>query len=58
MLNEWERYDARLADLLAERPKCDRCGEHIQDDFCFVIDSEILCEECMIEKYRKAVDFV
>lgn len=33
-------------------PCCDCCGEKV-DDYVYDIDGEILCIQCMIEKYRR-----
>lgn len=46
---EQARYEARL-------PKCDCCGEPIQDDYYWEIDGEILCQTCLNEQYRKFTD--
>ena len=46
---EQARYEARL-------PVCEHCGERIDDDHYFYIEGEILCYECMIEKYRRSTD--
>jgi hypothetical protein len=36
-------------------PVCDnrKCRKKINDDFCWEIDGEILCEKCMNLRYRK-----
>lgn len=41
---------------LAERPICEECGEHIQDDDCFEINGCLICPECLDINHRKAVD--
>jgi formylmethanofuran dehydrogenase subunit E len=52
----WERNERELERRLASRPRCEDCGEHIQDEFYFEVEGDILCEECMHDRYRKAVD--
>lgn len=47
-LNEEAEYEARL-------PKCHKCGQAI-DDYLYEIDEEILCYDCMVEKYRRDVE--
>lgn len=54
-VRDFDRYDAEQARLEARLPVCDKCGERIHDDYYFEIDGEILCEACMIERYRKSV---
>ena len=36
-------------------PRCDRCGEII-DDYVYEIDGLIYCMECMDDKYRRNVE--
>lgn len=48
---EWEREKQ-----LAKRPKCDICGEPIQDDYLYEIQGELICEECLEKHYRKAAE--
>ena len=39
-------------------PQCEHCGTFI-DDYVYEIDNELLCRECMEEKYkRNAEDYV
>lgn len=54
---DFDRWEAHQERQLARLPKCDCCGEPIQAEHYFEIHGEILCEECMNERYRKAVDF-
>ena len=39
-------HEAEQERWLASRPKCDKCGEPIQDDYAFDIEGDILCYEC------------
>lgn len=39
-------YDAELERELLKRPICDKCGEHIQEDFAYEIDGELYCDSC------------
>ena len=55
--------DFALHDMQQERqraklPVCDnrKCRRQISGDHYFDIDGEILCEECMILRYRKNVE--
>lgn len=41
---------------LATRPLCSECDEPITDDSCFEINGELICEDCMDENHKKAVD--
>ena len=43
----WEQHDREQEEKLADRPKCSECREYIQDDECYEIDGEYICNECM-----------
>lgn len=43
-----ERHIAELDRQLERRPKCERCGHHIQDDYFYRINGCIVCDECQI----------
>lgn len=43
------REQDRAMELL---PECCECGNRIEDDFCYEINGEIICETCM-EQYKK-----
>jgi formylmethanofuran dehydrogenase subunit E len=46
---EQEREEARL-------PVCDGCGETIYDEYCYNINGDILCEECMTNEFRRCTE--
>lgn len=46
--NEWEKEKA--AELL---PECDYCGEKIFDEYCYEINGEYICEDCLNAHFRK-----
>lgn len=47
----WAKHDAEQEDALALLPMCADCGERIQEEQCFVINDEPICESCM-EGYK------
>lgn len=53
---DYERYSEHQEKALKIRPLCSHCDEHIQDEFCYVINGEVICEACMDRFYRKDVD--
>ena len=55
-LADFARKDADDARWLCSRPKCYECGEPIQQDFCYEINDEVICEQCLNENHRKMVD--
>ena len=56
-------YDFAVRDKAQQEwedslPRCDHCGEPV-DDYVYDIDGEILCIQCVIDKYRRdAEDYV
>jgi formylmethanofuran dehydrogenase subunit E len=50
-----EAYTAEQDERLEQRPVCDECGKHIQDDYCYIIDGRRVCPEC-IKDYREWID--
>lgn len=54
-LADFARHDAEEQAWLESRPKCACCGEPIQDEYAFEINDELICEECLLVNYRKAV---
>ena len=53
---DFDRWDMEQAKYEARLPVCDCCGETINDDFYWEIDDEILCADCMNERFRKYTD--
>ena len=51
----WEAHDREQEEALEKLPVCDCCGERIQDEYYYDIDGEILCEECLKDRYRREV---
>lgn len=58
---DFDRYDMEQERKRARLPVCDnrKCRRQIDDDYYFEIDGDILCEKCMINRYRKNTeDFI
>ena len=53
---DFYRHDAEQQAELAKRPRCSECDEPIQDVFCFEINDELVCDECMHNNHRKCVE--
>lgn len=52
--NQWEAHERQQERQRKRLPKCDQCGEEIQEHF-FDIYGDIYCEECGIKMFRKEV---
>lgn len=56
--DDFGELDAKEARYYARLPKCERCKATIEEEDYFDIDGEILCEDCVKEKYqRKCHDY-
>jgi formylmethanofuran dehydrogenase subunit E len=53
---DYDAFDREQTDWVEARPVCAICGEHIQDEYLFNIDGDLICEECLIYHYRKSTD--
>ena len=51
-----ERYEADRERELKKYPVCCNCGEHIQDDYCYVIQGDIYCSDCLNDDFRVCVE--
>lgn len=54
---DFERHEAEQQAQLDKLPVCEYCGEKIQGDYYYDIGNEIICEDCLIENYRKDVEY-
>lgn len=52
----WEHHDAEQQRRLEKLPVCSDCGEPIQDEHYFLINDEPICEDCLYNNYRKAIE--
>lgn len=52
---DFQRRERERQEWEDSLPCCDRCKEKI-DDYVYDIDGEILCIQCMIDKYRRDVE--
>ena len=50
------RHDIEQARMEARLPVCDDCGIRINADDYYDVEGEILCEECMKERYCKSTE--
>ena len=53
------RHDAEQEAALEKLPTCAECGEPIQDEYCFMLNDELICETCLHDFHRKKTeDFI
>ena len=47
----------RAEDKALERlPRCSECDKPIQDDYCYEINGELICEGCLRDNHRKRIE--
>lgn len=52
----WESHENRRNKELEQLPRCDCCDNPITDDYCYEINGDCICEDCMNSQFRKAVE--
>lgn len=55
-LDDYNAYSTHQQSELDKLPRCSYCDEPIQDDFCYEINDELICLECLEQHHRKWVD--
>ena len=50
------RWDEEQNRQLERLPVCADCGEPVQDEHLYLINDEIICQECLVRYYRKSTD--
>lgn len=53
---DFSALDAEQTAWLRKRPVCCYCGEHIQDDYFYQINDEVMCKDCLDGQFRKDVE--
>lgn len=51
-----EQYFREELEELNKLPKCDICGDVIQDDCLFDLDGDLICENCMFLQFRRRTE--
>ena len=54
--SQWEAHDRSQEQALEESLHCEYCGKPIQDDYCYEINGEILCEVCLNDNFKRSVE--
>ena len=49
-LADFHRHDREQERALSLLPKCGRCRERIQSEFCNEVDDEYVCDDCIEEE--------
>lgn len=54
-VHDFWAYSMAQEEWLENRPTCDECGQHIQDEQYFDIEGKKYCESCL-NYYKKWID--
>lgn len=52
----WEAHDREMERRLARRPLCSICDNHIQDEEAYLINGEVICQECLDRDFKINVE--
>lgn len=52
---DFHNHDAEQETWLIRRPKCAFCGEHIQEDYAWRIEGDLVCDECLDKNFRERI---
>ena len=55
---DFNRHSREQEEWLDSRPVCSECGHHIQDEYCYEINDEYICEDCLKYYHRKRTEDV
>lgn len=52
----WESHERQKEKELERLPVCEICGIPIQDEHCYLINDEFVCQRCLDRDFRKWTD--
>ena len=52
---QWKAHEREQEAALSSCLHCEYCGKPIQDDYCYEISGEILCEACLNDHFKRSV---
>ena len=55
-LSDFDRWDREQTEWLEKRPECADCGHPVQDDFYYLINGEVICQDCLESNYRREIE--
>ena len=58
VLDQWAEFNRQLEEALEKLPECCECGEAIQDEYCFEINGEYVCERCLMDNHRQYTEYL
>ena len=52
----WKKHDQQETDWLNSRPRCEHCGEAIQDEDLFDLEGTLYHIDCAMEEFKKKTE--
>ena len=56
--DQWKAHDAEQQAELDRLPKCSECGYPIQEEYCWEMNGEYICERCLKDNHRVSTEDV
>lgn len=53
---DFNRWDAERAEKESRLPLCCYCDQRVQDDYFYLINDEVVCEECLNNYFRHSAE--
>ena len=53
---DFDRWDAEQNRQLERLPICCECDRPIQDDYFYEFNDDYICEECLRDNHKKAIE--
>lgn len=57
-VRDFDRWDRQREKALEQLPRCSECDKPIQDEYCYEINGELICPECMGTFRKHTEDFM
>lgn len=57
-VRDFDRWDRQREKALEQLPRCSECDKPIQDEYCYEINGELICPECMRTFRKHTEDFM
>lgn len=48
----WAKHDAEQEAALQRLPKCSECEHPIQEETCFEVNGEYICNRCIVSNHQ------
>lgn len=53
---DFDAYDREQAKEMDKLPRCEHCGEPIQDEYFYLIGDEAYCADCLESEFCKRTE--